>query len=514
MKLSLSKYTKDFSTNTSLVVFVPNVDDLKKGKSNNPSFTPLPELGDEFNSLLKEAVTEGSFSGNFQEIIMFRLCKKANVKNFLAVGLGGKSQLNPEGLRVAGAVAYNAIKSAKIKNAHFHLASAFIGQKDHFTSFQALAEGILLADYTMDDYKYKEDKKKAFSGIQRVYFVAPSKAKLPSLKKSLETAEVISQAVNFARRLGDLPGNLMTPDILAKEAVKAAKGIDKLKVTVWDKATIKKEKMGGLYGVSTGSGNDPRFIIMDYIGGAKTQKPLIFIGKGLTFDSGGISIKHSTQMDDMRYDMCGGSNVIATILAIAKLGLKVNVMGMIPASENMPGPMANKPGDILTIRNGKTVEVLNTDAEGRLILADALVYASEKKPLAIIDAATLTGAIVVALGNLYTGYFTRDELLNEKIKRATQNSGELVWPMPIHERHVSDMKGNFADYSNISSSKGASSSTAAAFLSEFVEKGIPWAHFDVAGTAWFTGDRFPYNPKKGASGVMIRTFVELAKTFH
>jgi len=511
MKLTLSKSAKNFPAHTTLVVFIPSVGDSKKDK--NPSFTNLPELDSQLNSLLKEVVAEKSFFGNAQETVMFRSCNSGNAKNFLAVGLGDRSQLSPESLRVAGAIAYNAIKSAKIKNAHFHLPSAFFGQKDSSKGLQALAEGVLLANYTLDDYKHKEDKKKAFPGVEEIHFAADSKANLASLKKSLATAEIISESINFARRLGDLPGNLMTPDILAKETVKAARGIAKLKVTVWDKVTIKKEKMGGLYGVSTGSSNDPRFIILDYSGEAKTKKPLIFVGKGLTFDSGGISIKPSAQMDDMRYDMCGGANVIAAVLAIAKLGLKINVMAMIPASENMPGPAANRPGDILTIRNGKTVEVRNTDAEGRLLLADALVYASEKNPAAIIDAATLTGAIVVALGNLHTGYFTRDDKLSEKIKKATQDSGELVWPMPIHDSHVSDMKGNLADYSNISSLKGASSSTAAAFLSEFVGEGIPWAHFDVAGTAWFTGNRLPYNPKKGASGVMVRTFVELAKNY-
>ena len=209
--------------------------------------------------------------------------------------------------------------------------------------------------------------------------------------------------------------------------------------------------------------------------------------------------------------MCGGANVIGTLLAVAKLGLKVNVVGYVPSTENMLGGLATKPGDILTFRNGKTAEVLNTDAEGRLILADGLSYASEQKPAAIVDAATLTGAMVVALGNTYTGFFTTDEKVRGKVEEAGKESGENVWAMPIHKDHHSDMKGQFADLSNISSFRGAGSSTAAAFLSNFVGEGIPYVHFDIAGTAWNCGNRLSYVPPKGATGCMIRTFVELAK---
>lgn len=218
-------------------------------------------------------------------------------------------------------------------------------------------------------------------------------------------------------------------------------------------------------------------------------------------------------MDDMRYDMCGGANVIGAMLAIARLGLKVNAVGLVPATENMPGPLATKPGDVLTLRNGKTAEVLNTDAEGRLILADALCYASEQKPAAIFDVATLTGAMSVALSNIYTGFFTRDPRLAQLINDCAEKSGELVWRMPLHDFHSEDIKGVYADIANISSYRGGGSSTAAAFLEHFVEKDIPWAHFDIAGTAWACGNRLPYCPAKGATGVLIRTFVELAKNY-
>jgi leucyl aminopeptidase len=207
--------------------------------------------------------------------------------------------------------------------------------------------------------------------------------------------------------------------------------------------------------------------------------------------------------------MCGGATVLATVLALAKSEAKVNVTAYVPASENLTGSAAIKPGDIITIRNGKTIEVNNTDAEGRLILADALVYACEQQPVAIIDAATLTGAMVIALGNLHTGVFSRDEEFIDKIKTSAQKSGELVWHMPLVDAHGEDMAGTYADLSNISSSRGAGSSTAAAFLENFVDKSIPWAHFDIAGTANNVGGRLSYCPPKGASGAMVRTFVEL-----
>jgi leucyl aminopeptidase len=305
----------------------------------------------------------------------------------------------------------------------------------------------------------------------------------------------------------------MTPTLLAENAVKAAKGIPGLKVTVWDKARIKKERFGGLLAVAAGSDQEPRFIIMEYNGAGKGQKPICFVGKGLTFDCGGISIKPSASMEEMKYDMCGGAAVIATLLALAKLKAKVNVIGLVPSSENLAGPSATKPGDVYFARNGKSVEVFNTDAEGRLILGDALAYGSEQKPAAMFDTATLTGAILVALGNTHTGVFSRDPKLVKRIQEAADASGELVWPMPLTDFHVDDMKGTHADLCNISGNRLAGSATAAAFLEQFVEPGIPWAHFDIAGTAWNVSSRFPYHPRKCASGIIVRTFVELAESF-
>jgi len=381
--------------------------------------------------------------------------------------------------------------------------------KDPSKMTQALTEGFLLIEYSFDQYKAKpKDKKRELNNIQFTYNKGASKAFESGLKAGMITAE----CVNFSRILGDTPGNLMTPSILAKEVEKASKGTG-LKVTIWDKARIKKEKMGGLYGVSLGSSQEPRFIIMEYKGAATSKKPICFVGKGLTFDCGGISIKPSASMDEMKYDMCGGANVIGAMLAIAKLKLKVNVKAYIPSSENMPGASATKPGDILTARNGKTIEVLNTDAEGRLILADALCFASEQKPQAIFDMATLTGAMLVALGTTHTGIFSNNDKLAQKVQSSCNESGELMWRLPIHSDHAKDMKGRHADLQNIGATRGAGSSTAAAFLQEFVGEDIPWAHFDIAGTGWNTSNRLDYCPAQSASGVMVRTFIEIAKKY-
>ena len=271
--------------------------------------------------------------------------------------------------------------------------------------------------------------------------------------------------------------------------------------------------MGGLLGVARGSAEEPRFIVMEYNGAAKGKAPICFVGKGLTFDSGGISIKPGAKMEEMKYDMCGGAGVIGAMLAIAQLKLKINVIAFVPATENMPGSRATKPGDVHTARNGKTFEINNTDAEGRLILSDALVYASEQKPQVIFDTATLTGAIVVALGNIHTGYFTRNQQLKARIEKAASASGESLWNLPLTDQHVKDMKGTYADLSNISYTGGAGSATAAAFLEQFVDADIPWAHFDIAGTAWACGSRLNYCSPKGATGVIVRTFVELAKSY-
>lgn len=464
----------------------------------------------EVKKLIEESFKASDYKSAAEEHSLFRKQNIAGIENIIFVGLGDEKKLNTESFRQAAGHLNKFLKTQRLFKATI-MTESFDFFKKSSDAVYALSEGLQLSGYELNDFK--SDLKNEKTPDLAISIKASKSLKDAEIKKSLQRAAITSECINFSRKLGDTPGNYMTPTILAKETQKAAQGVSGLKVTVWDKARIKKEKMGGLLGVSQGSGQDPRFIVMEYNGAAKSKKPVCFVGKGLTFDAGGISIKPAQSMDEMRYDMCGGANVIGSVLAMAKLKLKVNVIALIPSTENLLGEHACKPGDILVARNGKSIEVLNTDAEGRLILADALSYASEKKPAAIFDAATLTGAMVVALGNIHTGFFSRDEKLVDKIKKSAVAADELVWPMPITDFHSADMKGAFADLSNMSSNRGAGSSTAAAFLENFVAEGIPWAHFDIAGTGWNQNGRYSYFSSKGATGSMVRTFIELAKNY-
>lgn len=502
IKSELVKSPLEHLKTDALVVFISKKSAKGAKKSSAPQVvienasTPIAEK-------VQAAVQSGTLTGNINEAVLFRDAHLAGAKHLVVVGLGDPKALNGEAYRQAIANGAAQIKAAKFKTVSIGMDTLPSTSLSSEETMQAIAEGFFLSAYSY--HEFKTDKKN--DDIGSATFVSSQKNK--GFEKGLETAITIASCVNFSRWLGDRPANVMTPTILADETVKAAKG-SKLKVEVWGRARIKSEKMGSFLAVSLGTSQEPRFIIMRYQGAPASKKPICFVGKGLTFDSGGISIKPSAGMEEMKYDMCGGANVIGTMLAIARLKLKINAIGLVPATENMSGPDAKKPGDIVVARNGKTIEVNNTDAEGRLILNDALVYACEQKPAVIFDIATLTGAMAVALGNLHTGYFSRNDKLCAKIESAAKGSGEWIWRMPLTDFHVRDMKGTYADLSNMSSGKGAGSATAAGFLEQFVDKDIPWAHFDIAGTGWHTGDRVPYNPRKGASGAMIRTFIQFA----
>lgn len=468
---------------------------------------PAQILEKEINKIFETSVEDKMITGAANEVVLFREANLNDFRHVFIVGLGEKSKWRAETIRQAAAALMKEAKATKIEEIFLGIDGFTANKKDLFEYVQAFVEGLYLAAYSFDELKDQNGKKDK-KPIQ-IHLVSKS-GKDKGLISSFQQAVIIAEATNFAKRLGDMPGNLMTPTILAQSAIDAAAGTN-LKVTAWDKKRIEKERMGGLLGVSQGSEQEPRFIIMEYYGGAKSEKPLAFVGKGLTFDCGGVSIKPSAKMEEMKYDMCGGAAVIGTMLAIARLKLKVNVMAFIPSTENMVSGKATKPGDVHIARNGKSFEINNTDAEGRLILADGLCYASEQKPKFIIDTATLTGAMAVALGNIHTGYFTKNAALKNKIEKAADKSGELVWHMPLVDHHTRDMKGTYADLSNMSYSGGAGSATAAAFLEQFVDSNIPWAHFDIAGTAWACGNRINYCSPKGATGVMVRTFLEIVK---
>ena len=338
------------------------------------------------------------------------------------------------------------------------------------------------------ELKSKRDKNG--TGLRKLVLAVPAAdAKTASVAAARGTA--IANGMDLTRDLGNLPSNICTPTYLANTARQIAKDF-KLKVEVLGRKQIEALKMGAFLAVTKGSVEPPAFIVLRYEGGPAKQAPVVLVGKGITFDTGGISLKPGEGMDEMKYDMCGAASVLGTLRAVAEMGLKQNVIAVVPTCENMPSGIATKPGDVVTSMSGQTIEILNTDAEGRLILCDALTYVERFKPAVVIDVATLTGACIIALGHINTGMYARSDALADALVAAGKQSLDTAWRMPLDEEYQEQLKSNFADMGNIGG-RPAGSVTAACFLARFTEK-YDWAHLDIAGTAWKSG------AAKGATG--------------
>jgi leucyl aminopeptidase len=404
---------------------------------------------------------------------------------------------------VAGA-ALRYLKSRSIKNFAFVVRE---GASNGDTA-QALAEGFITANFETD--KYKTEKKNG-KEIESVRIAGYSDAEKSAGEKGVAIGKVIAESQNFTRDLVNEPSNKLTPKILAERAEAMAKEAG-LAVEILDEKKIAGLKMGALLSVAQGSVEPPRVIVVTYTpANAKPGAPVIgLVGKAVTFDTGGISIKPADGMEKMKYDMAGGATMLGVIRALAALKPNVKVICVVPSTENMPGGKAQKPGDIQTAMSGKTIEVLNTDAEGRLILADAIHYAKQLGVTHIVDAATLTGAIVVALANINVGVFGSDQTWTDKLLASAKAAGEKMWPMPMDDEYREFIKGSFADIQNIGSGKGGGSITGAWFIREFAGD-TPWIHLDIAGTAW-NDDAKPWLAK-GPTGVALRTLVHLVQTF-
>ncbi len=444
-------------------------------------------------------VASGDFKGKEKESALVYSEASRGPKRILLVGLGEKNKTTHETFRRAAARAAKRCRELKAGTVGFVFPNM---PKDLYRSVLAAGEGALLGLYRFDKYISKGAEER--HAIAELILLAADRRSAAEGEKAFAQAAIVAQAAIFARDLSNAPGNEIYPETLAKAAVESGKRSG-YKVTVMEKPEIEKLGMGGIIGVSQGSSRAPRFIMMEHNKSAK--KTVVLVGKGVTFDTGGISIKPSANMAEMKMDMSGAAAVIGTMEAVARLKLPVHVVGLVPAVENMPGGNSIRPGDILRHYNGKTSEVDNTDAEGRLILADALGYAAKFKPAAVIDLATLTGACVVALGHHATGMMGNDDALMAKLKAAGEATYERVWQLPLFDEYEKQIKSDVADVKNVGG-RWAGAITAGWFLKKFIGD-YPWVHLDIAGTAMMeeNGDY----TQRGGSGVGVRLLVEFLK---
>ncbi|MBT1073117.1 leucyl aminopeptidase [Pelotalea chapellei] len=448
------------------------------------------------NGLLGRLAENREFSGKANSTHLVHTLGKLPAERLVLVGLGKKAELNDERIRQASGNAVQALRAARI--ASFSTALHLAGKET--PAVEAVCEGTLLGSYAFEHYKTK-DKEERFSYEAMTLLLKSDTVNQDRAR--VEQTEIICQAVQLARDLVSHPGNVATTGYLADTARELAER-HPLKCSVLELDELEKLGMNALVAVGKGSHEPPRLIVLEYHGAGGKDRPVVLVGKGVTFDSGGISIKPGAGMEEMKTDMGGGAAVLATMQAAAGLKLPINLVGIIPTAENMPDGKAYKPGDVLTSMSGTTIEITNTDAEGRLILCDALHYAQKYRPAAMVDLATLTGACVVALGHLASGLMGNDQRLVDALKRAGERCGDRVWELPLWDGYGEAMKSDIADLKNAGSRDGGSI-TAGWFLKQFVGK-TRWAHLDIAGTAW--SDKAQPCCPKGATGVGVRLLIE------
>ena len=459
------------------------------GVYKNQQLTPSAEVIDnKTHQLINNLIERGDVTGKSNETLLISVVPDSAIERVLLVGLGDEEKFTPKLYRKALSSAVKAIKHSHIKSVACTLAEIDI--KD--CNFQWRCRQIVEV-FENALYQYNETKSTKNNGIvlEKVQITCTDKNKDDALI-GLAQGKAIAEGVNLTRHLADLPGNICTPTYLAEQASKMSENFTDMSIEVLEESDLERLGMGSFLAVAKGSCQPAKLICLNYQGTTLHSKPIILVGKGLTFDAGGISLKPGAGMDEMKYDMCGGASVIGVLQAVAQMKLPLNIVGLIPASENMPGGKANKPGDILTSMSGKTIEVLNTDAEGRLILCDTLTYAEKYNPEVVIDLATLTGACLIALGRVPSGLLGNDDELCDELIAASETACDSVWRLPLWEEYQEQLKSNFADMANIGG-RDAGTITAACFLSRFAED-YRWAHLDIAGTAWRTGVH------KGATG--------------
>ncbi len=491
---------KDFTTAKAdaLVVVVTKEDVRREGKSSGPCRLVSRFPADK--SSLERAIAGARFTGDKDE--QLTVYSVAGYAAVFLIGAGDESQLTNERLRRAAAAGIKAAQSAKAASVVIGILESVLEETSHYEVVHSLLEGAILGGYKFDKYLTLDQKKSKVTSITVAF-----RSVEPSIgKKAARDAQLICEAVYLTRDLCNAPANEVYPEVLAGAALKMARKYH-VAARILDEKQIRRLNMGGLLAVSSGSAKPPRFITLEYKGNPRSRTWYAIVGKGITFDSGGISLKPSSGMGEMKMDMSGAAAVIGTIQALASLRIPVNVAGIAPSTENLPGGGAYKPGDVVTTMSGITIEVDNTDAEGRVVLADGLHYAKRYRPKAIIDLATLTGACVVALGHHATGMFGTSEEAMTQLKDAGEKTYERVWQLPIYEEYEKQIKSDIADVKNVGGKWGGAI-TAALFLKKFVGE-YPWVHLDIAGTAML--EEATYYSTSGGSGVGVRLLTQFFK---
>lgn len=443
-------------------------------------------LDDISSKAVSAVVKTGDMQGKLGSTVLMHHLPSVETTRVLLVGLGPQDTLNAKAYLKAVRAAVKALPKA-VANAGFCLTELTVLEMTVNEKAAQIAEVVSDATYQVNALKSKKPETTALNKV--VIFVEESDAS--QAKLAVAQGVAIGKGVKMAKDLGNLPGNVCTPTYLGKQAKQLAKAYG-FNVDVLDRAAIEKLGMGSFLGVAQGSDEPMRLIVLQHKNGKKGQKPVALVGKGITFDTGGISLKGGSEMDEMKYDMCGAASVLGTFKAIGELNLPINAVGIIPACDNMPSGKALKPGDVVTSMSGQTIEILNTDAEGRLVLCDALTYTERFEPSAVVDIATLTGACVVALGHHATAVYSNQDALAEELLAAGTAAHDRAWHMPMWDDYQPQLDSNFADMANIGGRAGGSI-TAACFLSRFTKK-YDWAHLDIAGTAWKSGK------EKGGTG--------------
>ncbi|NJD89835.1 MAG: leucyl aminopeptidase [Betaproteobacteria bacterium] len=439
---------------------------------------------------LTEVLRRGDHEGKAGTSLLLHCLTGLPSDRVLLVGLGKERELGESGFRKAVDTAIRALRSTGATEATFFLTEVALRKRDVAFRIEQAVLGIMEGLYRFDRMKSKPPESKR--ALRKVVLSVPRRSDIAPGEAAVRRAQAIAEGVHLARDLGNLPANVCTPAYLAEQAHEIAEEHG-LHCEVLEQKDLEKLGMGAFLAVARGSRQPPKLIVLEHRGAKKKDAPpVVLVGKGVTFDTGGISLKPAPEMDEMKFDMCGAASVLGTMKAAALMKLPLNVVGIVPATENMPGGNAVKPGDIVTTMSGKTVEILNTDAEGRLILCDALTYAERYKPAAVVDIATLTGAMVIALGHVATGLFANADSLARELVHAGEASWDRAWHLPLWDDYQEALKSNFADIPNIGSRAGGAV-TAACFLERFT-KAYPWAHLDIAGTAWKSGH------DKGATG--------------